>query len=504
MIKKEFFADDLASSSAKDNIRLPQESVDDLLTLILFTVVNSAGSFKNDALYWEDKAIRLAKRLGLNRLDSCTCVGGLGACNPRTCSSVEAFPRNKSFFEIETEEEARRAFWLLFALDRHLSLSWNRNISIPDDECLVFQPLPEDVWTRLDRVPLSELPPRHYGPSTTVCGVGFFEYFLPLMTILGDVINAHHRQYHPRFGHLNQDGDIQMIAELLETCSKSLNDWAQSLKRPGQEASPNFVLPMTAISPSTPQTWLDERGESTESHGQDPQRRRKSRLVILYSRFILHVLYVLLYGKWDAISMLEPQTNMSHSHVRENLPLSHPQKHQIGEWIASDSFATCASHAISASEILSELLDADPELSFTPYLFGIYLLHGSFILLLFADRIPMIGYGRNESVEKACETIIRAHEVCVVTLPTDFQKRFRGILRATLYSVRETIIEGSKEGYTGSQDTHSVSVQHNRGLEAESQHERAKRRRKAEMFRARRELFDLYRWTNGSQGLAAL
>jgi hypothetical protein len=35
-----------------------------------------------------------------------------------------------------------------------------------------------------------------------------------------------------------------------------------------------------------------------------------------------------------------------------------------------------------------------------PYLFGIYLLHESFILLLFADRMSQLG--ANESVEEAC------------------------------------------------------------------------------------------------------
>lgn len=47
-----------------------------------------------------------------------------------------------------------------------------------------------------------------------------------------------------------------------------------------------------------------------------------------------------------------------------------------------------------------------------PYLFGIYLLHGSFILLLFADRMLLLG--ANGSVVKACETIIRADEISVV------------------------------------------------------------------------------------------
>lgn len=88
-------------------------------------------------------------------------------------------------------------------------------------------------------------------------------------------------------------------------------------------------------------------------------------------------------------------------------------------WVSSPGFIKCASHSIAASEAVSQILACDPELAFMPYLFGIYLLHGSFILLLFADRMPQIGL--NESVERACEIIIRAHEVCVVTLSTQFQ-----------------------------------------------------------------------------------
>lgn len=92
------------------------------------------------------------------------------------------------------------------------------------------------------------------------------------------------------------------------------------------------------------------------------------------------------------------------------------------DWITSRRFNECASHAIAASQAVSSILDFDPELTFMPYLFGIYLLHGSFILLLFADRMPQLG--ANQSVELACETIVRAHEVCVVTLSTEFQVSF--------------------------------------------------------------------------------
>ena len=61
------------------------------------------------------------------------------------------------------------------------------------------------------------------------------------------------------------------------------------------------------------------------------------------------------------------------------------------DWITSLKFLKCASHAIAASHAVSKILNFDPELTFMPYLFGIYLLHGSFILLLFADRMPQLG-----------------------------------------------------------------------------------------------------------------
>ncbi|KAJ6436975.1 transposase-like protein [Purpureocillium lavendulum] len=125
------------------------------------------------------------------------------------------------------------------------------------------------------------------------------------------------------------------------------------------------------------------------------------RLAKAYGTHIMHVLYVLLYGKWDTIAMLEDDD----------------------DWITSPQFAECASHAISASQSLSFILTIDPELSFMSYLFGIYLLQGSFIFLLFADRMPQLG--SNESVEQACETIIRAHE-----------RNFRKVLRSILYSVQ--------------------------------------------------------------------
>ena len=87
-------------------------------------------------------------------------------------------------------------------------------------------------------------------------------------------------------------------------------------------------------------------------------------------------------------------------------------------WISSESFISAMGHAVSAAEAASEILDYDPDLSFMPFFFGIYLLQGSFLLLLTADKLQG---DASPSVVRACETIVRAHEACVVTLNTEYQ-----------------------------------------------------------------------------------
>lgn len=232
----------------------------------------------------------------------------------------------------------------------------------------------------------SDLPPRMYGPFTLVSGTGFFEYFLPLMAILGDIVEIHHRKNHPRFGGLDCSHTVTAVADMLFNSERSLENLSnQSIQVP----TPMDTLPVN----STEHMSLS----GTPSSSQAVETRKQ--LVIAYSSHIIHVLYVLLYGKWDALAMLDDED----------------------DWITSPQFVKCASHAIAASHAVLRILQLDPELMFMPYLFGIYLLHGSFILLLFADRMPQLG--PNESVEQACETIIRAHEVCVVTLSTEFQVR---------------------------------------------------------------------------------
>ncbi|KAH7210054.1 fungal-specific transcription factor domain-containing protein [Fusarium oxysporum] len=445
----------------------PVPLVDDVLMFILVTIVSSGGDFKTDCLRWWNKALRLSHNMGLNRegspensftqSETSLCTSQTTSCGCRSC---EASRTGLTISEVR--EERRRAFWLIFCLDRHLALSFNAPLRILDDECQLYAPLSDEAWAALstgrdpeDATLGSSSHSTMFGAPTRISGIGFFEYFLPLMTILGDVIQLHRQKSHPRFGNIRRpqvngqeeedDPATAMIEQVMVQCAQSITDLASAYQVDALDASAipasQVRTPQCAISPQ--QSHGDHsRTSNSASHASSHRRHAQAQLVTAYSTFILHVLHVLLHGKWDAVSMLDNKDG----------------------WIPSVGFMKCASHAIAASDAMSRILACDPELSFMPYLFGIYLLHGSFILLLFADRMPQLGL--NESVEKACEIIIRAHEVCVVTLSTEFQKRFRKVLRSTLYSVRSPATSNLEES------------------------------------KARRRALSLYRWNEGATGLA--
>jgi hypothetical protein len=390
----------------------PNLSTDVLLTLVLMTIVVSGGTFKADCLRWWNKALRLARVLKLSELDS--------------KDEIEA--ADCSFSDIVAAEEKRRIFWLIFCLDRHLALSYNAQLAIQDAGLSVYLPMPESLWENLDPRTLPVPYHRSYGPKTAISGTDFFEFFLPLMTILGDIVLLHHRRLHPRFGALSDAADTAAVEVLLRESERSL----RQLEEAAVDQARNIGMPSSMSS-------------------------TRLLLVVAYSTHILHVLAVLLYGKWDPLEILRDPYTTSDS--------AGPVGQGSEDWTIPDRFMKCTSHAISASQTVAAIIELDPELVFMPYLFGIYLLHGSFILLLFADRMQQLG-GPNSEVEQACETIVRAHEVCIATLSTEFQRSFRRMLRTTLYRVR-------RAGSTGLEET-----------------------------QARTNALEMYRWTRGGRGLA--
>jgi len=142
----------------------------------------------------------------------------------------------------------------------------------------------------------------------------------------------------------------------------------------------------------------------------------QTKIVVAYSTHLMHTLHILLNGKWDPISLLDDNDL----------------------WISSQSFISATSHAVAAAQAIDDILDYDPDLSFMPFFFGIYLLQGSFLLLLIADKLQDEA---SSAVVQACETIVRAHEACVVTLNTEYQRNFRKVMRSALSQVRGRVPE---------------------------------------------------------------
>lgn len=364
-------------------------TLDDVLTLTLIGIVVSGGDFKHDCLKWWRAAWALAKELGLGQEVDDTFQNGIANADS-PYASTQASGQNGSMYSSEgssmteeEKEERRRTWWLLYIADRHLALSFNSPLTILDAECHLYQPLDDASWQEFD----PDVPKvRYYGPSTIFTGVGLFEYFLPLMVILGDLIDIHHRSYHPRFKNLENVAAVAQVESLLQAYEQSL----QSSQRSSPHLRPQFQSAAFTDMQSN-FDLLDSRRTSGETLAQS-----RLKLVIAYATHILHVLHILLHGSWDPISMLD----------------------NLDNWTASPSFVKCASHSVSAANAVDQILKFDPELSFMPYLFGIYLLHGSFVLLCCADKVQM---EEDTTVRQACETIIRAHEVCVATLNTEYQ-----------------------------------------------------------------------------------
>ncbi|OAL47360.1 hypothetical protein IQ07DRAFT_590199 [Pyrenochaeta sp. DS3sAY3a] len=449
----------------------PAPVVDDVLSLILITIVTSGGDFKPDCLMWWEKALRLTSMMRLHQLDhpdlrwdSDFVIG---------THRDDTFERIRPF---EAKEEMRRTFWLAFALDRHLALSYNKSPSIVDGEHYVYSALPEAVWERLDKDMSERLHVRARGPSAVISGTGFFEFFLPLMVLLGDITHLRRQQLHPHFGMVDPHESVALIEEHLENCKKSIDRLrsliASDLQPTSEIAEQSFNHNHIAQGDSSDRPEPSHRWSSTPS-GLNHASRAHIVLVTSYSYFILHVLHILLHGEWDAITMLawSPPTGNNNN------------------WVASASFLKCSSHAVLASEAVAVMLEVDPELNFMPYLLGIYLFHGSLVLLLFADRMPAVQGGPNDAVESACETIIRAHEACIVTLSTEFQRVFKRVMRATLTLVRNR----NELNWTRESAAVENGNLHNGSAEVEVAQEIVEDMRK--------EMLRLYRWNCGGLGL---
>lgn len=397
--------------------------LDDVITYIHLATVASASEYKGASLRWWNAAWSLARELKLGRElpPSSSITREMDDTDTAMSDGTESFRNYPGYVTEEEREERRRIWWLVYIVDRHLALCYNRPLFLLDIECDgLLQPMEESKWQTGDFLhysshitdsglinafprDLSLDGTRFRGPHFECTGHSIFGYFLPLMTILGEIVDLHHAKNHPRFGmgfRSAQEWDIQTteITRHLEAYEQSLTHFEQKhLSRPNDMVSEqvrngnieqNGVLTDNPVA-SMLSMYTSGTARLTESQIQ-------TRIVLAYGTHVMHVLHILLAGKWDPINLLDD----------DDL------------WISTQGFITATSHAVAAAEAIGQILEFDPGLEFMPFFFGIYLLQGSFLLLLIADKLQSEA---SPSVVKACETIVRAHEACVVTLNTEYQ-----------------------------------------------------------------------------------
>lgn len=419
--------------------------IDNLATYIHLATVVSASERKAASLRWWNAAWSLARELRLGReLPEEIQEDGVTASAVEEHPPQDADPRRTSFSETnqarprpvteEEREERRRAWWLLYMQDRHLALCYNRPMFFLNKECEgLLQPLDDEIWQspRFEAAATSKY--RKRGLNIECTSYSVYGYFLPLMVILGEILDLNHARNRPRFGPKanhprHWDESVDEITQCLETYGQSLRNFETTHEYSAEHNLSDAITPSVASG-------------GTETHA-SAELSLQTNTVVAYGMHIMHVLHILLTGKWDPIAMLDDNDL----------------------WISSQSFVNATGHAVSAAQAVTDIIEYDPDLSFMPFFFGVYLLQGSFLLLLFADKLQG---DVSPDVVKACETIVRAHEACVATLDTQYQRNFRKVMRSALQQVRGRIREDATEQQNW-----------------------------------RREVLKLYRWTGDGTGLA--
>jgi len=305
-------------------------------------------------------------------------------------------------------EERRRTWWLLFLMDRHLALCYNRTLALLEAECRdLLLPLDDITWQNASQLhshgikangPRCMLLPmgtgRMNGPPITCTGPGLFEFFLPLMTTTGHLLDYNRAKNNPILAATGssiwstQEGQILRQLDLYQASLDSLSGTMHLMHRRGSEKDGTWSTTPTSIA-------------------EDSEGGHIARTVTAYAKHVVCVLRILISSKWDPLYLFDDSDLFT----------------------SSRSFKDSISHTMAASECVTQILEEDPDISFMPYFFGIQLLHGSLLLLLVAYRLQV---DSGTAILTACEAVIRATEACFVTLPTDYQRQFRNVMRSAI------------------------------------------------------------------------
>ena len=374
---------------------------DYIITFIHVSSVISGSEKKAASIRWWNVAFNLARDLKLNRevdnfstQDEVTDMQPLLTCG---CSMPQELSKD-SMTEVHREER-RRTWWLLFLMDRHLALCYNRPLALLEAECKdLLVPLDDVVWQsgaqphshglRVNG-PHCVLAPsgtgRENGPPVTCTGFGLFQYFLPLMTITGHLLEFNRAKSHPVLvsaGAAMWSSQERQILFELEHYQTSLDSMTIPPETNGHRPSLG----------GRTNSWL-QTSPTTSLSRERSEQAHIAKIVSAYARHVMSVLRILVGSKWDPVQLFE----------------------DADFWTSSGGFKESMSHTITASECVTQILELDPDLSFMPYFFGIQLLHGSLLLLLVAYRLQA---DSGTVILTACEAVVRATEACFVSNTT--------------------------------------------------------------------------------------
>lgn len=364
--------------------------LDDVVTYVHLATVVSASEYKGASIRWWNAAWSLARELKLGR----ELPQNPPNLTPPVENDLDADGEaddditNAGMVTEEEREERRRVWWLVFAVDRHLALCYNRPLFLLDIECDgLLQPMDDTMWQAGEfyngdssihiTSPNGTQRIRRRGPNFECTGHSIFGFFLPLMTILGEIVDLYHAKNHPRFGlgfRSSQEWD-----EHTNEIARNLDIYGQSLK---EFEAMNLSVPPTPPEDPSMDEPVREAGtpsmHSAHSHHSHlshhtatsvhiPESDIQTKIVVAYGTHVMHVLHILLTGKWDPISLLDDSDH----------------------WISSQGFINATGNAVNAAEAIKTILEYDPGLEHMPFFFGVYLLQGSFLLLLIADKLQV-------------------------------------------------------------------------------------------------------------------
>ncbi|OAQ58463.1 transcriptional activator xlnR [Purpureocillium lilacinum] len=385
--------------------------LDDVATYAHIATVISASEYKGASIRWWNNAWSLARELDLGR--EITASASPLSINADETGSEDLDQHDMlrgrhGYVSEEEREERRRLWWLLYMVDRHTALCYNRALSLLDADCEgLLQPMDENKWQNGEfECQIKNSPNPNYmgyisrppGSQVECTGNSIFGFFLPLMTILGEIVDLRHMKNHPRFGTSLQVPNVQ-----------TLHFWDQRTTEIRRHLQA-YELSLQSFQ-GRKKTKEDNGSSAGQTASADQPTSRigggiPDLMAVTYGTFVLHVLHILLECKWDPIDLLD---NSDH-------------------WISTTSFVTTTSHAMSAAEAVDRLLELDPGLNFMPLFLGIYLFQGSLLPLLVVEKLT---WDTSAEMIKACETMLR--------------RNFSKVMRTTLSIARRRWTETATE-----------------------------------------------------------